>query len=92
MTAGEVRFVQSTFDLDRRGLARSLNVSPATVDRWESGESLPAGLHEEVLRALHGVAVRVVSDDARRERIAGLVALGVGALVAYLIRREVGLE
>ena len=83
--ASDVPFIRSTFGLGQRDLARVLSVSPATVDRWESGESTPAGLHDEVLRALHGVAISVQGDEDRRRSIAVLVSLGVGALIFYLL-------
>lgn len=88
MTVADVLFIRTTFGLEPRDLARVLNVSPATVGRWESRESAPTGLQVEVLRALHGVALRVQDDEVQKQAVAGMIALGVGALIFYLLTRE----
>jgi transcriptional regulator with XRE-family HTH domain len=88
MTIAEIAFIRDTFNLDSRTLAKALNVSPATVARWESGESEPTGLQAEVLRALHNVAMKVQDDETQRQAIAGLIVLGIGALIFYLLMRE----
>jgi transcriptional regulator with XRE-family HTH domain len=89
----EVRFVREIFDLSQRDLAKALNVAPATAARWElapeGGGSAPTGLHAEVLRGLHSVALRVRRDPARRQLVSGMVVLGVGALISYLLLEEV---
>ena len=89
MTPAEIVFVRQTFGLTQRSLAKSLNVSPHTVTRWEANTSAPTGLQEEVLRALHNVALEVTAnhDAARQALVGGLVALGVGALIFYLLRQ-----
>jgi transcriptional regulator with XRE-family HTH domain len=85
MTVADILFIRTTFKLEPRDLAKALNVSPATVGRWESGESGPSGLQAEVMRALHSVALKVQGDDIQRERISGLVQLGIGSLIFYLL-------
>ncbi len=85
----EILFVRKTFNLSQHGLAKSLNVTPHTVMRWEAGTNSPTGLQEEVLRALHNVALDVTAsnDAAKQAMIGGLIALGVGALIFYLLRQ-----
>lgn len=85
VTVDEVRLVRSTFGLDQRGLARALGLSPATVVRWEAGDSAPVGLQVEVMRALHCVALSVAGDERRRAEVAGAIALGVGSLIFRLL-------
>lgn len=85
MTPAQIAFIRTTFNLGQRDLARALNVSPQTVLRWEDGSNNPTGLQEEMLRALHTVALQVQNDDRERQIIAGLIALGIGALLATLI-------
>ena len=63
-----------------------MNVAPYTVSRWENEEgSAPSGLQQEVLRALHNTAQRVRENEAERAMIGGLIALGIGALIFYLL-------
>ena len=87
MTVSDILFIRSTFGLGPRDLAKVLAVSPATVGRWESDESAPTGLQAEVLRALHNVALNVQGNDndIQRQRIAGLIHHGIGALIFYLL-------
>jgi transcriptional regulator with XRE-family HTH domain len=87
MTVADILFIRTTFKLEPRDLAKALNVSPATVGRWESGESAPTGLQAEVLRALHNVALKVQDDEVQKQMIAGLILLGIGALIFYLLTR-----
>lgn len=87
MTTADILLIRTTFNLESRDLAKALNVSPATVGRWESGESEPAGLQVEVLRALHLAAVEVQHDEDRRRRMEGLIHLGIGALLFYLLQQ-----
>jgi transcriptional regulator with XRE-family HTH domain len=87
VTVADILFIRTTFKLEARDLAKALNVSPATVGRWESGESAPTGLQAEVLRALHNVALQVKDDEAQKQMIAGLILLGIGALIFYLLTR-----
>lgn len=88
MTIAEIDFIKQTFSLDSRALAKALNVSPATVTRWETGESEPTGLQAEVLRALHNVALKVRDDETQKQIIAGLIVLGIGALIFYLLTQN----
>jgi transcriptional regulator with XRE-family HTH domain len=85
MTPDQIRFILETFNLTQRDLAKAMNVSPPTVARWEDGSNAPTGLQAEVLRALHSVALQVRNDEVRRQVIAGLIGLGIGALIAYLL-------
>ncbi len=86
----EVQFTREVFGLSPRDLAKALNVAPYTVARWEKGENTPTGLQEEVLRALHNTAVHVrqKNDEETAKVIGGLVALGIGALIFYLLTRK----
>lgn len=86
----EVSFIREVFSLTPRDLAKALNVAPYTVARWEAGETSPAGLQDEVLRALYNTAVetRRKKDDQAAKTIGGLVALGIGALIFYLLTKE----
>ena len=90
VTAQDIGFIRETFQLSQRDLARALNVGGYTVARWEDGTNSPAGLPAEVLRALHETAVRVSSDqdEAKARHVGGLIALGIGALIFYLLTRE----
>lgn len=87
MGASEVRFVREVFNLSQRSLAKSMNVAPFTVARWEKGESTPTGLQEEVLRALHNVGLQIQSDNdtVRAAAIGSLIGLGIGALIVLLL-------
>jgi hypothetical protein len=80
------------FHLSQRNLARSMNVAPFTVARWEKGESTPTGLQEEVLRALHNIALQLRSDnDSQRAAAVGsLIGLGLGALIVSLLSGKLG--
>lgn len=83
----ELVFVRETFDLSQRDLAKALNVSPYTVARWEAGDNEPTGLQDEVLRALHNTALRSRHDQAAARALGGMIALGIGALIFYLLTR-----
>lgn len=84
----ELALVRETFELSQRDLAKALNVAPYTVARWEAGDNEPTGLQEEVLRALHNTAIRTRHDEAAARALGGLIALGIGALIFYLLTRE----
>ena len=86
----EILEIRNVLNLSQRELARALNVAPLTVGRWESGESSPTGLQIEVLQALHNTVLEVSSqhDEQRSEMIRGLVVLGIGALIFYLLSRR----
>lgn len=85
MTPEQLRFICEVFNLSPKDLAKALNVAPNTIHRWERGENPPAGLQEEVLRALHNVAMKVKDDEGERAMVGGLIALGIGALIFYLL-------
>ncbi len=88
----DILLIRETFGLSQRDLAKSLNVAPFTVARWETGKSRPTGLQEEVLRALHGTASRIKGkrDDATAKMVGGLIGLGIGALIFYLLAKGDG--
>ncbi len=89
MRPEEIKFIRKTFDLSQRDLAKALNVAPYTVARWEAGGNAPTGLQQEVLRALHQSAVETASrTDNSAANWGGLIALGIGALIYYLLTRE----
>ena len=87
MGAAGVRFVRDVFCLSQRGLAKSMNVAPYTVARWEKGESTPTGLQQEVLVALHGLARQMENahDAERAAAVGALIGLGIGALIFSLL-------
>lgn len=81
-----LNFIMQAFRMDDKALAKVLNVAPFTVSRWKSGESEPAGLQDEVLTGLYNVAVETSKKDkAEQEAIIALVALGIGALLFFLL-------
>ena len=86
----DILFIREVFNLSQRELAKALNVTPATAARWELADDghKPTGLHDDVLRALHLTAAEVHADEIRRVRIAGMIRLGIGALIFYLLQRE----
>ncbi len=88
MTPEQLRFVCDVFNLSAKDLAKAMNVAPNTVHRWEKGDNPPTGLQEEVLRALHNVALKVKDDERERAIVGGLIALGVGALIFYLLTNK----
>ncbi len=84
----EIAFIRHTFGLSQRDLAKALNVAPYTVARWEGGGNEPAGLQEEVLRALHRTAVETAPRTDAAAKLGGLISLGIGALIFYLLTRD----
>lgn len=92
MTADQIRFVRDVFGLSQRDLSKAMNVSPATVARWETanerGSHAPTGLQYEVLHGLHSVALKVKDDETEKQMIAGLIVLGIGALIFYLLTQK----
>jgi transcriptional regulator with XRE-family HTH domain len=86
----EIGFIRETFKLSQRDLAKALSVAPYTVMRWEAGKNEPTGLQEEVLRALYNTAAktRAERNDAAAAAVGGMVALGIGALIFYLLTRD----
>ena len=87
MNPAQIRFVEETLRLTGQDLARSFGVAPVTVARWEDGRTAPVGLQAEVLQGLHSVAltIREQQDEQTSEFIRGLVLLGIGALIFYLL-------
>ena len=90
MWPNEIQEIEEVFNLTSRDLANALNVAPLTVARWESGQSNPTGLQEEVLRALHSTALEVRGQKNAQQAkiIRGLIVLGVGALIYYLLSKR----
>lgn len=92
VSAAEVGFIREVFNLSQRDLAKALNVTPATAARWElaveRGGHAPTGLQAEVLRGLHNVALQVHTDPAQRQLVAGMIVLGIGALIFYLLSKR----
>ena len=68
-----------------------MNVTPYTVARWEDGTNAPTGLQAEVLRALHNTALHVGENEEESAHVGGLIALGIGALIFFLLTRKQGL-
>lgn len=92
MNAADVLLLRQTLNLSQRDLARALNVSPATVVRWERpGGPEPVGLQQEVLRVLHATALEVRRrDDANLGRALGAtIALGIGAFLMGALVAEI---
>jgi hypothetical protein len=58
MTPEQLRYIFEISQAHASDLAKAMNVAPNTVHRWEKGENPPTGLQDEVLRALHNVALR----------------------------------
>lgn len=85
MNASQILYLRQILGLSQRDLARALGVAPVTVHRWESGANEPTGLQLEVLRALHSSAMTVESDAAKRALVAGLVGMGIGALLFWAL-------
>ncbi|MCB9601678.1 MAG: helix-turn-helix domain-containing protein [Sandaracinus sp.] len=85
MNAEQIVYLRETLGLSQRDLARALGVTPITVARWEAGANHPTGLQLEVLRALHSSAITVAQDATKRALIAGLVGMGIGALLFWAL-------
>lgn len=85
MNAAQIIYLRETLSLSQRDLARALGVAPVTVVRWESGANQPTGLQLEVLRALHSSALTVANDATKRAMIAGLIGMGIGALLFWAL-------
>lgn len=88
--ASQIRLLEETLNLGSHDLAKALGVAPITVSRWEEGSTTPNGLQAEVLQGLYSVAleIRQSQDRERNEMIRGLVVLGIGALIFYLLSRR----
>ena len=82
-----MRFIETVLGLGSQDLAKSLGVSPITVFRWEQGSNAPTGLQAEVLQGLYNIALDIerTIDQHRAEIVRGLIILGIGALIFYLL-------
>jgi DNA-binding transcriptional regulator YiaG len=89
MNAEQICLIKDSLRLSNQDLAKALGVAPITVARWETGTTTPTGLQAEVLQGLHSVALEVQrhQNQQQAELIRGLVLLGIGALVFYLLNR-----
>lgn len=56
----------------------------------KKGTNLPSGLQAEVLQGLYNVALTIEQDEDHKnaDMIKGLVVLGIGALIFYLLTRN----
>ncbi|MCI0404688.1 MAG: hypothetical protein L0Y74_11445 [candidate division Zixibacteria bacterium] len=92
MKQEQIKFIMETFKLDEGGLAKTLNVTPYTVDRWlkKTNPNLPTGLQREVLQGLYNAAleIRRKKDKEAEKAITALVALGIGALIFFLLTKS----
>ena len=53
-TDGQIRYLRQRFDLSQRELAAALQVSGATLSRWENGRERPTGVRAlRLARMLH---------------------------------------
>ena len=86
--AQQLETILETFQLSKRDLAKAMNVTPYTVARWEDGTNVPTGLQAEVLRALHNTALYVEENEEESMIVGGLIALGIGALIFYLLTKK----
>lgn len=89
VSSAHIEFVRTTFKLSQRELANAISVAPYTVSRWEAGAN-PQGLQAEVLEALFKIAKQVTDkrDDTDIKIMRGLILMGVGALLVYLLSRR----
>ena len=90
MSPDDILFIRRTFGLSQRDLAKSLSVAPFTVARWEKsdGGNEPTGLQAEILRALYSTAFDLAGDSHAAEMAGGQIALGIGALIYHLLKRD----
>ena len=91
MDSAQIALIKETLGLSTQDLAKALSVAPVTVARWEQGKNTPTGLQAEVLEGLHSVSLGVQrgQDDGQSALLRGLVVLGIGALIFYLLTRTV---
>lgn len=89
MEAAHIRFIEATLGLGSQDLAKALGVAPITVARWEQGLNTPTGLQAEVLQGLYNVALSIqqTRDLHHADTVRGLVTLGIGALIFYLLNQ-----
>lgn len=87
MEATHVLYIERVLGIGSQDLSKSLGVSPITVTRWEQGSSIPTGLQAEVLQGLYNVALNIERnrDEQQAQIVRGLVLLGIGALIFYLL-------
>jgi transcriptional regulator with XRE-family HTH domain len=86
----QIQFIEQTLGINSQELAKALGVAPVTVTRWEEGSNTPAGLQAEVLNGLHSVAMSIHQgeDKERADVVKGLLILGIGALIFYLLNQK----
>lgn len=89
MEAAHIRFIEETLSLGSSDLAKALGVALITVTRWEQGLNTPTGLQAEVLQGLYSVALSIqdARDQQHADTVRGLVTLGIGALIFYLLNQ-----
>lgn len=89
MDSNQIIYIEKTLRLTSQDLAKALAVAPITVARWEQGLNVPTGLQSEVLQGLYNLALEVDRDEdgKRADMINGLLLLGIGALIFYLLSR-----
>lgn len=85
----EIKAIRTFYGWTVRDMARVLNVANGTIYRWENGDFVPEGCAKEVLQALYNVAQHFKDDEQERQRIAGLVSMGIGAMIFILLTRKV---
>lgn len=96
MTPARVNKIRRELGLTTHEFAKALNVSLATVHRWEDFEGMgrcryaePKGIAADVLRGLEATIEETYrtmpKDEAVHElaRLGGAVAMGIGALIFY---------
>jgi len=86
----QIQFIEQTLGLNSQELAKALGVAPITVTRWEEGTNTPTGLQAEVLNGLYSVAMNIdeAEDKQRANVVKGLLILGIGALIFYLLSQK----
>ncbi len=59
VSAEDVARIRNAVNASQNYFARALNVSPSTVQQWESGAKKPSGLAARLLRVVekHGLAI-----------------------------------
>lgn len=85
MEADELKSVRVSLGLTVKELARGLNVSQNSVERWESGENKPVGMPEAIYEAFQMVIARV---PERARSIGAQLRMGLGAMIFQLLMEE----
>lgn len=79
MTPDDISGLRAKLALNRRDLAHGLGISPATIERWESGAAPLRGAHLDVL----GGISRAIEAGADPEAVGRELALGLGAMIFH---------